>query len=185
MDLLVERRGDWIQTAMGRKFWPMDPRPDEVHLDDIAHALALTCRFGGHCLRFYSVAEHSVLLARLCSPEAALWGLLHDASEAYLVDVPRPVKRYLPGYKETERSIEVAIAARFGLPSDMPGEVKALDNAMLGAEQLQVMAPPPETWAAMGEPARINLEFWGPEQARREFLTMFDALCPADGRTRF
>ncbi len=170
------RKGDWIQTALGRQFWPMDPRPEDVHLDDIAYALGMTCRFGGHCLRFYSVAEHSVHLARLCSPESAMWGLLHDAAEAYLVDVPRPVKRFLPGFKEAERAVELAVAERFGLPPDMPAEVKALDNAMLAAEQAQNMAPPPATWAAMGAPAPVKLEFWSPVRARREFEAEFRRL---------
>src|SRR6266700_4788978 len=102
-------RGDWIQTAMGRKFWPMDPRSGEVFIDDIAHALSMLCRFGGHCIRFYSVAEHSVLLSRVAEPRFKLWALLHDASEAYLADVPRPVKPALVGYKDAEERVQRAI----------------------------------------------------------------------------
>lgn len=109
------RRGDWIQMHSGIAFWPMDPRADEVRLEDIAHSLSLLCRFGGHCSRFYSVAEHSVHVARLCSPEVALWGLLHDASEAYVVDLPRPIKRQLPEYAEIEGLVQFAIAEHFGL----------------------------------------------------------------------
>jgi hypothetical protein len=76
------RRGDWMQTFTGRRFWPLDPRGEDVLIEDIAHALSLLTRYGGHCTRFYSVAEHSVLLARAATPENALWLLLHDASEA-------------------------------------------------------------------------------------------------------
>ena len=172
----MSRRGDWIQTAKGRQFWPLDPRPEEVHLDDIAHALSLACRFGGHCLRFYSVAEHSVHLARLCLPENALWGLLHDASEAYLADVPRPLKRWLPGYRQAEKAVEAAIAVRFGLPLEMPSQVKSLDGAMLAAEQLQVMEAAPAPWEALPAPARVTIECWSPERARYEFLRAFDEL---------
>lgn len=103
------RSGDWIQTATGGQFWPMDPQPDEIDINDIAHALAMLCRFGGHCLRFYSVAEHSVLLSHAVPPEHALWALLHDATEGYLVDMPRPIKAFLPGYKEAEAGIVRAV----------------------------------------------------------------------------
>src|ERR1039457_118422 len=83
----------FIGTFSGLRFWPLDPNPEKILIDDIAHALAHQCRFGGHASRFYSVAEHSVHVSRLCPPEDALWGLLHDASEAYLVDLPRPLKQ--------------------------------------------------------------------------------------------
>jgi hypothetical protein len=69
----IAERGDWIQTATGRPFWPIDPRPEDIDIEDIAHALSMLCRFGGHCLRFYSVAEHSVLLSQYVAPEHKLW----------------------------------------------------------------------------------------------------------------
>lgn len=69
-----DRRGDWIQTFTGRRFWPLDPRPEDVCIEDIAHALSLKCRFGGHCTRFYSVAEHSVHVSNYVPAEFALWG---------------------------------------------------------------------------------------------------------------
>src|SRR4051812_30250690 len=85
-----ERVGNWMQTFTGRQFWPVDPRADEIAIEDIARALAMTCRFGGHVRFHYSVAQHSFLVSLVCSPEHALWGLLHDASEAYLGDVVWP-----------------------------------------------------------------------------------------------
>jgi hypothetical protein len=97
------RTGDFMQTYTGRQYWPMDPRPHEVYIEDIAHSLSLQCRYAGHCIKFYSVAEHSVLIARHLAatraPEVAFAGLLHDAPEAYCVDIPRPLKPYLTNYK--------------------------------------------------------------------------------------
>jgi hypothetical protein len=99
------RVGDWIQTYSGRQFWPLDPRVEDVHLEDIAHALSNVCRYTGHVREFYSVAEHSVHVSWSCEPEDALWGLLHDASEAYLADMARPVKQNMPVYVAAERLV--------------------------------------------------------------------------------
>lgn len=83
---------DWIQTFSGKKFFPLEPEKNEYDIHDIAHALSLKCRFGGHCQRFYSVAEHCVRVADIVAPESKLWALLHDAAEAYLPDVCQPIK---------------------------------------------------------------------------------------------
>lgn len=175
---MSNRRGDWMQTFTGRQFWPLDPRPDEVFIHDIAHALANQCRYAGHCRRFYSVAEHSVLLARaFASREERLWALLHDASEAYLVDLPRPVKRYVPAYVAAERVVMDAICRRFGLASDIPDAVHAADYRILRDELEQNMASPPAPWGVQDEqPLGVTLRFWTPEQAEFWFLTEFDAL---------
>lgn len=175
-EIAGERRGDWIQTASGRQFWPLDPRPEDIHIEDIAHALAHLCRYGGHARRFYSVAEHSVLMARAMQPEHRLWALLHDAAEAYLVDVPRPIKPFLPGYAEIEGRIMGAICARFGLAVDMPPEIKAADRAILTDEMRQAMAPPPVRWSTEGEPLGVTLKFWPPDDARMKFLLAFERL---------
>jgi hypothetical protein len=128
------------------------------------------CGFGGHCLRFYSVAEHSVLLARKVSAENRLWALLRDASEAYLVDVPRPLKPFLVGYREAEEKIMRAVCERFGLLAEMPAEVKELDTRILTDEMQQNMAPPPIAWSTAAEPVGVKLQFWSPPRAKREFL---------------
>lgn len=168
-------RGDWMQTATGRQFWPMDPRPHEVSIEDIAHALSLLCRFGGHCLRFYSVAEHCVLLARAAPAQFKLWALLHDASEAYIVDVPRPLKPFLVNYAQAEAAVMRAIEFRFGLHLGMPDQVKKLDRAILVDEMRQNMAPAPAAWTSLEgvEPLGVVLQFWTPRQARIEFLREF------------
>src|ERR1017187_2988058 len=105
-------------------------------VEDIAHALAHRCRFGGHASKFYSVAEHSVHVSQLYLPEHALWGLLHDASEAYLVDLPRPLKllpEFAP-YREAECQLQRAVAVRFGLPPYQPASVTEADDTMLWIE---------------------------------------------------
>ncbi len=165
-----------MQTATGRQFWPMDPRPNEVFIEDIAHALSMICRFGGHCLRFYSVAEHSVLLARSASPEFKRWALLHDAAEGYLVDIVRPVKQMLPEYAAMEARVMRAIELRFDLHLGMPAQVKALDRRILMDERAQNMAPTADKWEIDVDPLGVQLQFWSPERAKREFIQMFLAL---------
>jgi hypothetical protein len=169
-------RGDWMQTATGRQFWPMDPRPHEVFIEDIAHALSMICRFGGHCRRFYSVAEHSVLISRAAAPEHKRWALLHDAPEAYIGDQIRPLKKHLAAYREAEQKIMRAICVRFGLHLDRPASVKALDLALLMDERDQAMTEPPAAWDVEVEPLGVQLEFWNPARAEREFLRAFKKL---------
>lgn len=180
----LPRTGQWMQTYTGRKFWPMDPRSDEVFIEDIAHSLSLQCRYAGHCERFYSVAEHSVHLARHLrwqGVEVALWALLHDASEAYLVDVPRPVKGHLVGYKDAEARVMAAVCERFGLAADMPAVVHDADNRIIG-DELANLAP--MDWhARYNDPLGVNIRCWHPAQAKEEFLATFEALmdCRARG----
>lgn len=172
------RKGDWMQTFTGRKFWPLDPRPEEVFIEDIAHSLSMQCRYAGHCQKFYSVAEHSVLVAQVIEPEFALYGLLHDAAEAYLVDVPRPVKPYLTGYAEAEDRVWRAICARFNLDPDNKDAIEAIkraDNAVLAAEQPILMPNPPEPWP-LPEPARVAVRGLMPNIARVTFRLYFNQL---------
>lgn len=136
------RHGDWMQTHSGLRFYPLDPRVEDIRLEDIAHALPMVCRFRGHCARFYSVAEHSLLVAGAVFREThdaslGLAALLHDASEAYLCDIPRPVK-HLPemaAYREVEKTVERVIAERFGLAFPMSGVVKRHDERALMTER--------------------------------------------------
>lgn len=176
----AERIGDWACTASGRQFWPEDPRPGDFDIDDIAHALGHLCRFAGHCRTFYSVAQHSVHVSLACDPADALWGLLHDATEAYLVDVPRPLKRapWMSGYRRAEQRFMHAIATQFGLSPEMPLSVKRADNALLAAEAHALMPEAsvrrwylPET-----APAGLTIEPWTPVVAQRRFLRRFDEL---------
>jgi hypothetical protein len=173
----AKRIGSWMQLASGRKFWPVDPRADEVFIEDIAAALSKMCRYGGHCKRFYSVAEHCVLMAHAAPEELALHCLLHDAQEAYLSDVIRPIKSQLHGYGAMETAVESVIAQRFNLPHPMPAGVKWFDNAILADERAQNMEPMPDVpnaeWGAPHAPLGVRLAFWTPEKAEFEFLAAF------------
>ncbi len=172
---MTPRIGDWMQTFTGKQFWPLDPRPDEINIEDVASALSKLCRYGGHCLRFYSVAEHCVHVANAAPKELALTALLHDASEAYLSDVIRPIKPFLKDYLEIEARLERAVSDRFGTPSPMPDEVKKLDNAMLWTELQQNMAEPPAEWSKWltDAPIMVVLRYWTPDEAKQHYLDAF------------
>lgn len=136
----------WIQTYTGIAFWPLDPRAEEVSIYDIAHALALTCRWTGHVSRHYSVGQHSVRVSYLVSKEWALHALLHDATEAYIFDVARPTKAGFTNYKKVEARLHKEIFRAFGLDPKLPDCVKEADNIMLYTEARDLMGPPPMPW---------------------------------------
>jgi len=143
----------------------------------IAHALSNICRFTGHCRAFYSVAEHSVHVSRIVPRDMALIGLLHDAPEAFVGDVAKPLKELLPDYRRIEARIEEAVFAHFGLPLPLPDPVKAADRAMLRAEQAQAMNSNDAWHHTHGErPAPIRLRFWEPDEAYRQFVWRFNEL---------
>lgn len=168
------RKGDWLQVYSGRQFWPLDARPEDVDIIDIAHSLSLQCRYAGHVKSFYSVAEHCLHVSRYVPQEFALIGLLHDASEAYLVDIPRPVKRFMPEYKVAEKALEAVIAERFGLQFPWPSDVMDIDNRILLDERAQLISAPPIPWGVDGlEPAGVTVLGLSPKEAEEEFLGRF------------
>lgn len=177
-------RGDWMQTNSGRRFYPQDPRPEEIDAGDIAHALSLLCRYGGHVDRFYSVAEHCVLMSEAIAPEFALTALLHDATEAYVVDVPRPVKRYLPEYAVLEQKVWSAITTRFGLPAyiGLPPEVKEVDNRILLNERATLLRNAEVgVWNDIEtmEPLPVVVEGWLPAEAEARYIARLNELVNA------
>jgi hypothetical protein len=177
----MNRNGDWMQTYTGRQFWPIDPRAAEICIVDIAHSLANQCRFAGHCLQFYSVAQHSVIVSRICDSEDSLWGLLHDAAEAYLVDLPRPIKRFSAlgaRYKEVENAISLVVCERFRLPNAEPASVKKADNVALVTEMRDLMSRPPALWEEVrhNDPLVEVIRPLSPQDAETEFLRRFAEL---------
>ncbi|MFF1880240.1 hypothetical protein ACFVVC_02060 [Pseudarthrobacter sp. NPDC058196] len=169
-------RGNWMQTYTGRQFYPLDPRPEDVDITDIAHALSMQCRYNGHVRRFMSVAEHCVLLSHLVAPEHALWALLHDATEAYVGDMVRPLKLHMPEYRAVENGVMVAIAARFSIDPTMPAEVKQADSRMLLDERSALLGEPAGDWEIEGEPFGVDIQAWGPDVAELEYLLRFAEL---------
>ncbi len=128
------RMNNWMVTASGRRISITDPQPEDICIHDIAHALANICRFGGHTKRFYSVAQHSIMVSDEVDNQHALQGLLHDATEAYLGDVVGPLKRVLPDYLALEKKWRGAICEAFHISVEIPGEVKVADNRAMSTE---------------------------------------------------
>jgi hypothetical protein len=171
------RIGGWMQTFTGKAFYPLDPRPDEIDEDDIAHALSMICRYGGHTSYFYSVAEHCILVSEwvesVSGPYDALWALLHDAAEAYMGDMVRPLKRSMPIYVSHEETLLNTIAYKFGLGIEMPEVVHEADNRILLDERAKLMTmPPPHPWIPdeQGlEPLGVSITPMHPARARSEY----------------
>jgi 5'-deoxynucleotidase YfbR-like HD superfamily hydrolase len=180
----MQRRGDWQTTASGKTVWPLDPRPEDIEIGDIAHHLARLNRWGGAIRSTYSVAEHSVLLSVHFSSRGkrslARWALLHDAAEAYLGDIPRPLKPFFTDYARFERGLERVIWDKFGLRGPLPPEVKAADTAILGDERDQLFKTSAQ--AKRKRPGETGLNIycyeWAPKEAERCFLEHFEALFP-------
>jgi len=177
-------RPDFIETRSGRRFRPLFPDHEQIDIGDIAHALSQQCRFSGHTIVPYSVAEHSVRVSELLDREGAsrivqLWGLLHDASEAYLVDIPSPLKHTpaFSGYRLAETELMFAICLRFHLPFNEPPEVRKADATLLATEARDLMAYRQEHWAGLTErPLPGVIKPWQPESAKREFLARYEEL---------
>jgi hypothetical protein len=167
---------DWIITYTGERFRPL-ANEGVLDWEDIARGLANECRYAGQC-RFYSVAEHSIriaaaLEARGHAPEVCRAGLLHDAAEAYLCDIPRPIKHLLPGYKEAENALLSRILTTAGLKPELPAVVHEVDNEILAAENRYIrgsvgVSDSPEPSPDFGH----NPSSWGwpPDHAYLTFL---------------
>lgn len=176
----------FIELQSGCKWRITNPNPADIVVSDIASALSKVCRFGGHVKKFYSVAQHCVVGAELLlqhgySKAEAFQFLMHDASEAYLVDMPRPIKRILPGYGDLEAATEKAIAERFHLPYPMTGVTKLYDNRMLVTEQRDLMPEGPSYYPEiMPFPVcQLDLtETWTPDHAEMAWLIYFEELSP-------
>ena len=158
----------------------MAPKPEEVELRDIAHALSLKCRWGGHVPRFFSVAQHSVIVAKALldaghDRETCLWGLLHDAAEAYWPDVPRPVKFAVPEFAHRELAILQAVTIYFSLPWPVPKPVHEMDGRVLMTEARQLWNPALELDLPF-EPLGKVIHPLSPVLAEEQFLKAYETL---------
>jgi len=148
-----DRIDDWMETASGVRFQFMNPTAEQIVLSDVALALSRACRYGGHTRRFYSVAEHTILMSDWVLQQpwgnelAALTALHHDDAEAYIGDLPRPAKQNMPQFKAVETGIDRAVAERFGTIYPMPAWLKQADTAILVDERAQVMRQSGNRWA--------------------------------------
>ena len=176
--------GPYLQTVSGRWVNPFDPDPKQLDAGDIARALANQCRFGGHSRVFYSVAQHSVIVSQLVEQrggdaEDVFAALMHDASEAYLGDMPHPIKHRSAlgvAFKAAEDHLEAAIRERFRIKADVP-EIKRADRALLATERRAFSA---ENWhwpeLEGVEPLELELEAWPPDEAAQAFAERYAEL---------
>lgn len=176
MEDYIKAKG-WMNTYSGEIFYIFEPDIEKINIQDIAHALSMICRFNGHVKKFYSVAQHSVLVSHICSPKYALEGLMHDATESYCGDMIRPLKCFFPDFKKHELIIEQAIWKKFNLikSKKMYDEVKRADDIALVTEARDLL------------PNAINLKLdhkaldkkiipLSPGVAKKKFLQRFEEL---------
>lgn len=183
-----DRRGPSIALADGGRFFILAPEPGNISVETIAHALGALCRFTGHTTPFYSVAQHCVHVSRLVEPELAMAGLFHDASEAFIGDVSRPLKTILehqaPGVlRAIEDRLHDAIAERFGVDtSPHDPRIKAADLAALATEKRDLMPSTVGKWVDLPEPDPEPIRALQPELAARAFLRRYEWLTDRDAR---
>jgi len=166
---MSEHTEDFIETYTGKKFHFLKPRPEEICIRDIAHSLSLKCRYSGHCKEFYSVADHSLRVATILPNEFKLSGLLHDATEAYMPDVPRPIKKKF-GLRKYEDTIWSIIADKYGVVQSK--EIEYADDVLIATEARQLMENM-DDWADLPPPIQGILIPLTPHQAELIFIQAF------------
>jgi hypothetical protein len=159
-----------IMTYSGRHVDPTCLFDDEISITDIAHSLSRQARFNGATEEIYTVAQHSIYVSYVCDPKNALWGLLHDAPEAYIGDIVRPVKDEIKALARLEDTVMRAICLKYGLPQDhMPEDVLHADNMMLDIELSALFY------------GSVELEIYSPDMAKKAFLNRFHDLTLVEG----
>lgn len=178
--MYYQRPNAWIQTYTGKAVYPLEFAKDMICIEDIAWSLSHQCRYAGHCNRFYSVAEHSLHLVGVVPGPVKLAALLHDASEAYLIDVPRPIKWALTNYSQIEFRIKSQIGDWSGVKREDFDLIKEYDLGILSDEQSVLMPNPPQDWhfpeKALGISEAIQKGLGDPEVVCRMFLETWRCL---------
>lgn len=173
-----------IITYSGKVIDPFNIKSDDICIEDIAHGLSLLCRYSGQCNKFYSVAEHCIIMAtypgfRKYHPLALL---LHDAVEAYIGDIIRPIKQKLPVYKQFENNFMFAVAYKFSLMPSVFATVKESDNIMLATEAFWMMPDKifivKKKYGISKSMVDISIPFYyfNPPEAEEQFLNVFRKL---------
>ena len=188
----MKKTTDWIQTYTGKKFYPLEPDASLIDIRDIAHALSLKVRYNGHCDKFYSVAQHSVLMCDYISNTIyQMWALLHDAGEAYLADIPRPIKRFtylnvngkILTFTEVENVLRIEIfktLAPFIIsPEKEPDYIKRIDTRILINEASVLMkgVQNQSTWESTLGVSPLTMDKikpWSAEKSEIEFLNRYN-----------
>ena len=176
----------WIQTFSNKKFYPLNPQVKDIDIESIAHGLANKCRFNGQVKKYYCVAQHSVLVSIFAGRGFELWGLLHDASEAYLVDMPKPLK-VLPEFawfREVENKVQDKCYEAFGLTGKEPSEVKNADIRCLVTEKRDLMGPTEHADIAGYDPFSVTIIPMMPDEAEAYFLERYRFLLENQGKVR-
>lgn len=169
----------YIWGLDGRVFDVLNFKPEDVRIEEIAASLSRICRWGGRCKQFYSVAEHSVFVSQQSDPPYRLQGLIHDATEAFVGDMVRPIKELLPMYQAIENSVWQAIATKFGVDPVIHPSVHKADDAVLVAEWYQLMESPfgvPQWVYDLPPAAKITVQGLPPKVAEKQFMKVFNQL---------
>ena len=188
-DTVEDRVGEWMQTSMGGRFFPLDPRPEDFCISDLANGMAMDCRYAGQgrVERYYSVAEHSVHMAQYSvrdniPPEVSMVVLLHDAAEGFFNDLPRAVKHAVgDAYTILEDWFQRVIWVKYGLLDvalAYRGYVKDLDQRMVPLEKAAIMRyPQPWAYDQFKPLEGITIQCWDPADAKVKWLRTYVELC--------
>lgn len=185
-----QQRGDelpptLLRTISGKTLDFRAIDPESIDISDIAHSLSMQCRFHGHIKSFYSVAQHSVGVSYACDPEDAFHGLMHDAHEAYIGDLARPFKNWVPLLRSIEDLMSAQVLAVFNLPAEQPESVTRADNNMLATEARDLCDPDwpwetiPGAW-----PLPDKITPLPPMEACKLFVARYTQLCALSTQTK-
>lgn len=170
----------YVSTYLGHRFYPLAPRIEDIAIEDIAHGLAFQCRFNGQTQHFYSVAQHSLMVASLVPRRLALAALLHDAAEAYLGDMVKPLKGLFPDFSRIEAEVMAIIGARFAIADAERQDrlIKRADLIALATEKRDLMPRSSESWQSLDgvAPLPTRIEVLSPPSAKQLFLSEFQRL---------
>lgn len=167
----------YVSTFLGNRFFLTNPRIDDVAIEDIAHGLAYQCRFNGQTRVFYSVAQHSLMVMSLVPEKLQFSALLHDAAEAYLGDMVKPLKNLFPEFSVIEARVMAIIGHRFGLDlTHLDPAIKQADLIALATEKRDLMPHSVETWCNLHEipPLPLPIQAMSPQEAKTAFLDAFN-----------